>query len=181
MASKEIYEIPLNADDFLQQISENRNAFKEVKHHTTEAIAHYATTKNLVKQSFNSLKVMSKDKLLDLILESQNPATAEKSVIKSSSNNSEALANDLIEILNQIKKDIQNKPLNKVIHNQAIKSLSKLINRIEDDKTLENVGLVGNIIVLIITFIDTFIDIKTIPQKIKEFREKRAIKNNDEE
>lgn len=171
------YEIPLTKDEFITELKENWNTFKADKLNTALVISEFIVKEKLSMKSVNSLKTMSKDNLKKEVLEGLEiplKNQAKKPIVTVNA----SFAHDVVEVLNNFKLELQGTALNPFLAKQAIKAIDSLINKLEDKNKLENLGMIGNGVILLFTVIDTFIDIKTIPQKIKDFKAKREAKAN---
>lgn len=170
--------IILTKEQFIEAVTNNWNSIKD-KHKIID-FAEFISNENLTTLSLGTLKGMTKAKLREAAINGvQNPLKeTSPRVVKSGA---EGIASDIVNLLDELKQELQSKPINKLIKNRAIKALENLINKFEDNEKLENLGFIGNCLVIALTFLDVFIDIKTIPSKIKEFKAKRLAENKANE
>jgi len=164
-----LFELP--KDKFLDEIINN---WKKHKPLLTKDFVSYMVKESLTIKSEATLLKMTKEQLKDLILNGDKEAEPTQKSVNSSSNFGEEVA----QFLSDIKEVIQEDKLNPMLKKWLVKSINKLMIKFEGNDNLENVGFVGNIVVLILTLVDVFIKggIKELPKRIKEFREKRAEK-----
>lgn len=173
------YEITISKDEFLNFTTSQYKEFCKDKKHTAKIISEFVVKNSLSLKSVETLTKMSKDNIRKDVLEGLEPQVKNSGkTVKSGSDN---FASDIVEVLDGLKMEIQNKHLNKFVKSLATKSLDSLISKFDSEEKLQNLGMIGNIVVMLFTVLDVFIDIKTIPTKIKEFKEKRALANANAE
>jgi hypothetical protein len=160
----------LTKEEFLSQLKTNFTDFKNK--HTVKNIAEYMISFGLTNKSLDTLKTKGKDFLKKEALNFENLPTDEAAP-KKFTKDTDDLASSFVDFLEGIKQEFQGSKFNKFLKERIIKSLEKLIIKIDDSEKLEKMGTFGNILVCIVGFIDVFVDFKTVPKKFKEFKEKR--------
>ena len=163
--------IELNEKDFLKQVESNWVTYS--KDIIAGDLHDYMIEKGFTNLKKSTLKSKTKPQLKAIILEGANPME-EKPKVKSANNGTNGLASDVINVLDELKKELKGSNLNKFIKERAIKSIESILNKIEDTSKLDNLGTIGNVLIFVLTLLDVFVDIKTIPKKIRAFKEKRA-------
>lgn len=170
------YKIELSKEDFLEQLNNSWSNFQKKRVYTTKAIARFAVENNLVKVGFNTISSKSKKELREIILKAQEPQ-AEAPKARNVTNGSDSMAKELIESLDELKNELQGTSLNPFLKSKAIGAVENLLDKIEDEEKLKNIGLAGNISIIAITVVDGLIGIKTIIAKVKAIKSKRDLKD----
>lgn len=173
------YKIELSKDEFLNQLNNSWSNFQKKRVYTTKAIARFAVENNLVKVGFNTISSKSKKELREIILKAQEPQ-AEAPKARNTSNGADSMANEVIDSLNALKFELQGTDLKPFLKDKACGAIENLLNKIEDDEKLKNIGLAGNISIIAIVLIDSVIGFKTIIAKVKAMKSKRDLKGSKE-
>lgn len=172
--------LKLNREQFLTAIKSNWNTFKNEKDNTTSKIADYLIEFGLTDKVKGSLITKSKEALKKEALSFEEP-TEKKASAKAVSSGADGMASSLVDFLEEIKMSFRESKFNRFLKNRAIKSIEKLMNKIEDTEKLEKLGNFGNVLIVIITTIDVFVDFSTLPKRLKAFREKKKNLVNEQQ
>lgn len=160
----------LTLEEIKEGITLDRGKFE--KGHTATQLA-----KLIVKhsQSAKAESTLAKDiKKSDLITILLNGEEVEQKAAKQTAvtKDTKAASNTIIELADEIKQSIHDKPLNSIVAAQGTKAVNKGLSLFSED-ALEKMGKAGVLLICVAVFVDTFFDLG----KIKEgFKKRRAAK-----
>ncbi|QKF82048.1 hypothetical protein [Halarcobacter ebronensis] len=154
--------IELSREEFLELLETNQKTISD--NHTVKEIGEYLIEKGFTKKSIGSLK-MSKPNLFKLALEGDN----EESQPRITDTGAESLATQIINSLDEAKKEFHGNGLNKLIKTWSINSAQGLLEKVQP-QNMQKVGIIGHTIVISALLLDVlFKDIKEAPKKAINF------------
>lgn len=160
--------LEIEIDDVVNEIKTNWTAFKDK--YTLKDFSSYVVEKKLTTLKATSLKGKTKDQYKEIILKG---AAGEDVPMPRANKTNDNFAGSLVGILSDIKKEIHKTDINPLLKKWLTSVFNKLLNKLEDDQKIEQMGMMGNILVFALVGLDVFVNLESIPKKIKEFREKR--------
>lgn len=140
---------------------------------SNEDLATYALEFGQTKKSVNTLKKDGKDKIVGVIMSGE--AVTDEKQTRTGSTSNKGFAESIIEIAEELKKAIKGSNLNPFIKKRGVASIQNGLDKatLYDENLPNKLGIVGSGLTAIALFIDVFIGLDTIPEKIREFRKRK--------
>jgi hypothetical protein len=158
--------LELDRDKFIKEITDNWEKHKDKTR--VKDLAKYLVDNSFTQRALGTLEYIPKDQLRDIVLYGDELDKETK----------ESFGKEVMEFLEDIKKDIHDSGFAPWIKKQMIKQIDKQAEKIENNNFLEKFGMFGLIIMGIFTLLEMLFKngYKDVRGKIKEFKEKRALK-----